>query len=57
MKKVPLFVLLSVLASLTALVAIPAFAGENATPEEVIAKVNEASAYLIEKGDAGLASV
>jgi cytochrome c len=55
MKKVSLFVLLSVLASLVALLAIPAIAEENATPEEIVAKVKEASAYLMEKGDAGLA--
>jgi cytochrome c len=56
MKKVSLFVVLAALVSLVALVAVPAFAGESATPEEIVAKVTEASAYLIEKGDAGLAS-
>jgi cytochrome c len=54
MKKVSLFVLLSVLASFVALMTLPAFAGENVTPDEIIAKCKEASAYLIEKGDAAV---
>jgi cytochrome c len=56
MKKVSLFVLMSVLASVVALIALPAFAGENATPDEVVAKVKEGSAFLMKEGDAGLAS-
>lgn len=54
MKKVSLFVLLAVLASFVALVALPAFAGETVTPDEIIAKCKEASAYLLEKGDAAV---
>jgi cytochrome c len=54
MKKASLFVLLSVLASLVALSAIPAIAQENVTPDEIVAKCKEAAAYLAEKGDAAL---
>jgi cytochrome c len=35
--------------------ALPALSEEHATPDEVVAKVKEASAFLIEAGDAGLA--
>ncbi len=35
--------------------AIPAMAAEAATPDEVIAKVKEAAAFLSESGEAGLA--
>ncbi|MBN2224321.1 MAG: cache domain-containing protein [Deltaproteobacteria bacterium] len=52
MKKVSLFV---VLAALVALVALPAMAGEGVTPDEIVAKCKEASAYLAEKGDAAVA--
>ncbi len=35
--------------------ALPALAEEHATPDEVVAKVKEASDFLIKAGDAGLA--
>lgn len=51
MKKVSLLVLLSALA----LVALPAFAADDAvTPDEIVAKCKEAAAYLGEKGDAAV---
>jgi cytochrome c len=56
MKKLALPVVIIVTALFIGACVIPAAAGENATPEEIVAKVKEASAYLIEKGDAGLAS-
>jgi cytochrome c len=54
MKKVSLFALLSVLAALASLMALPAFAEETVTPDEIVAKCKEASAYLLEKGDAAV---
>ncbi len=53
MKKVSLFVLLAALASLVALTAVPAFAAETVTPDEIVAKCKEASAYLLRKGRRG----
>ena len=40
--------------SFLALASLPVAAAEHATPEEILAKVREAAAYLSENGEAGL---
>jgi hypothetical protein len=55
MKKLSLGVVFVFALLLVATGAAPAVAGENVTPDEIVAKCKEASAYLIEKGDAAVA--
>ena len=56
MKKISLAAVFVFAILLIGTVVVPVTAEENATPDEIIAKVKEASVFLIEKGDAGLAS-
>jgi len=45
---------ISMLFVLVFVVSLPAFAGEEATPQEVVAKIKEAKEFLVKAGDPGL---
>lgn len=55
MKKLSLAVVFVSAVLLIGAAVVPAFAAENVTPDEIVAKCKEASAYLMEKGDAAVA--